>query len=83
MVRAYVLIVVEPNAEHRVVEDLKKIKDVVRADVVFGEYDVIAIVETKDVASLSKIITKIRSRTKGVLKTSTMITQETYEEMIR
>lgn len=75
MVRAYVSI--------PVVENLKKINGVTHADVVFGEYDVTAFVGAEDAATLSKIITKIRSKTKGVGKTSTMITQEGCENVRR
>lgn len=83
MVRAYVLVQVQPKTEKKVVEQIKKIKEVKRADIVFGEYDIVAIVETTTISKLSEIISKIRSKIKGVVKTSTMITQEGYFELLK
>ncbi|MCD6403527.1 MAG: Lrp/AsnC ligand binding domain-containing protein [Candidatus Aenigmarchaeota archaeon] len=79
--RAYILIVVEPRMEEEVVKKLKKIKGIVEAEQIFGEYDVIAIAETESIAELSRIIDKVRSKTKGVIRTSTMITKESYRRL--
>ena len=82
MIRAYVLINVEPNQEYEVVKKLEKIKSVKNADIVFGEFDIIATVEAEDMPSLSKTLKEIRTKTKGVKKTSTMITAESYKKML-
>ena len=82
MIRAYVLINVEPKKEYEVIKKLEKLKHVKEADIVFGEYDIVAVIEAPDMTSLSETLKNIRVKTKGVVKTSTMITAESYKQLL-
>ena len=72
---AYVLAVTEVGKEHEVVKELSKIESVSAAKEVYGEFDIVCIVEGKGLASINKAVTKIR-RTEGILRTVTLISSE-------
>ncbi len=67
------LISVTPGSEGEVISKLLKIPQIKEAAVVYGEYDIIAKIETKDLKELDDIVTKIRQESKDILKTTTMI----------
>ena len=68
----FVLISTAPAKEHQVYNELLKIKEVVELHPLFGEYDLIAKVEAKDLEDLGKIVVeKIRS-IDGVADTKTL-----------
>jgi DNA-binding Lrp family transcriptional regulator len=56
MVRAYLLIKVPAKHSGVVVEKLKNIDNIVEASAVYGETDVVAIVEAPDILTLDKIV---------------------------
>ena len=58
--------------EHDVANELKRFPGVTEAQVVYGEYDVIARVELSDLALLDEIVTMAR-KLPGVTRTSTLI----------
>jgi DNA-binding Lrp family transcriptional regulator len=71
MAIGFVLIHVTPAHEHEVYNKLTKIPQIVELHPLFGEYDLIAKIETKDFEELGTIIVnKIRS-IEGVLDTKT------------
>ncbi len=74
LIRAYILAVVELGKDHEVAEAIKLLGNEVkvRTDLVFGEYDLVAVVESPSMKKLDQLITKIRSMD-GVLKTITLI----------
>jgi len=63
---------VEVGDEHDVANELKRFQGVTEAQVVYGEYDVIARVELSDLALLDEIVTMAR-KLPGVTRTSTLI----------
>ncbi|RLF44037.1 MAG: Lrp/AsnC family transcriptional regulator [Thermoplasmata archaeon] len=68
----FVLISTAPAKEHQVYNELLKIKEIVELHPLFGEYDLIAKVEAKDLEELGKIVVeKIRS-IDGVADTKTL-----------
>lgn len=68
----FVLISTAPAKEHHVYNELLKIKEIVELHPLFGEYDLIAKVEAKDLEELGKIVVeKIRS-IDGVADTKTL-----------
>ena len=76
MVTCFVLIKVEAKKEDYVYTTLLKLKDVEGIREVFGEFDVIARVEAKDMRFLREVlIDKIRN-IDGVTNTTTLITIE-------
>ncbi len=73
MVTAYVLVISDVGAEKKVVEELVDFEFVEEAEVLYGEYDIIAKVKADDVSKLSEfILEKIRA-IQGVRRTSTLI----------
>ena len=68
----FVLISTAPAKEHQVYNEMLKIKEIVELHPLFGEYDLIAKVEAKDLEELGKIVVeKIRS-IDGVADTKTL-----------
>ncbi|TDA30708.1 MAG: Lrp/AsnC family transcriptional regulator [Hadesarchaea archaeon] len=76
MMLAYVLITAAIGKVQAVIKELKKIPGVKSAHVVTGPYDIIAFVETKDLASLSNTVIKGIHGIKGVVDTNTAIVVE-------
>ena len=77
-VLAYVLFKVTSGAEREVAQKISEFNEVMAADVVFGEYDVIARMTTDDLGKLQDFVSdKIRT-VPNVLVTSTMIISKEY-----
>ena len=72
MVVIYVLIVTEVGKENDVANALKKIKGVNEARVVYGEFDVVARIETQTLKEVDEIVTAIR-KIQGIIRTVTLI----------
>lgn len=73
MATAYILIISESGMEQKVAEELALLDSVSGTDILYGEYDVIAKVEVKNVSILTDfILDKIRP-IKGITRTSTLI----------
>lgn len=76
---AYVLFKVASGTERDVAQKLVEFDEVLQADIVFGEYDVIATLATVDLDKLEEFVShKIRNVT-NVLVTSTMIISREYK----
>ncbi|AOL17094.1 AsnC family transcriptional regulator [Sulfolobus sp. A20] len=72
VVRAYVLVSTTVGKEIEVTESAKKVQGVVRADPVYGEYDVVIEIEAKTSDELKKIVYEIR-RNPNIIRTVTLI----------
>lgn len=76
MTRAIILFTTFPGKEREVRDSVSQIKGVTRAWVTFGEFDVVAEVESTSIEALGKLVReKIRS-IPGIKKTSTLICHE-------
>ncbi len=53
--KAYVLIKVRAGEVKDVIDQLRRIKNIKEANMTFGPYDVVAVAETEDVASMGRI----------------------------
>ncbi|MCL5785080.1 MAG: Lrp/AsnC ligand binding domain-containing protein [Candidatus Thermoplasmatota archaeon] len=72
MVTAFVLINCVPGKENEVYKKLSEIKSISETYTLFGEYDLISKIETKDYKELeSTIIQKIRTIA-GIVETKTL-----------
>lgn len=76
MPAAFVLINAEIGAESEVLQELRKIKSVKEAYVVYGVYDIIAKVEAESLDKLKGIVTESIRRSDKVRSTLTMIVVE-------
>ena len=72
MVTGFVLMHVSPLHEYEVFNKLSKLPEVIELHPIFGEYDLIAKIESKDFESIGKIvINKIRT-IEGIVDTKTL-----------
>lgn len=75
---AYVVFKVSSGSERDVCQKLIEFDEVLHADIIFGEYDVVAKVATAELSNLEEFISlKIRN-VPNVLVTSTMIVSREY-----
>ena len=75
---AYVLFKVSSGTEREVAQKLIEFGEVVQADIIFGEYDVVAKISTKDLDSLEDFVSEKMRNVPNVLVTSTMIISREY-----
>ncbi len=74
--RAYVLIHVRPGEATVLAQEIRRAPGVVRADIVFGSYDVIAEVEAKDLSSIGRLVFEGIRVQPGVIETQTCLAVE-------
>ena len=72
--KAYVLVSSQTMETADVVEMMRKVKGVVTADVTFGPYDAVAIIEAGDLNALGRVIVREIRTLPGVLDTITCLT---------
>lgn len=77
-VLAYVLFKVSSGTEREVAQKMTEFNEVMQADVVFGEYDVIARIVTTDLEKLQDFVSDKVRTVPNVLVTSTMIISKEY-----
>ena len=78
-VLAYVLFKVSSGSERDVCKKLVEFDEVVHADILFGEYDVVAKVETPELYNLEEFISLKVRNVPNVLVTTTMIVSREYK----
>ena len=75
---AYVLFKVSSGSEREVCQKLIEFDEVLHADIIFGEYDVVAKVETSELDKLEEFVSLKVRNVPNVLVTSTMIVSREY-----
>ena len=78
-VLAYVLFKVSSGTEREVAQKLVEFDEVIHADIIFGEYDVVAKVMTKDLDALEDFVSDHIRNIPNILVTSTMIISREYK----
>ena len=78
-VLAYVLFKVGSGTEREVCQKLIEFDEVVQADILFGEYDVIAKIKTQELSTLEEFVSAKIRNVPNVLVTSTMIISREYK----
>jgi len=58
--KAYVLITARRGAAYKLAETLRKAKNVTSSECVYGRFDVITIVESSDMKTLSRVVNQIQ-----------------------
>jgi DNA-binding Lrp family transcriptional regulator len=77
-ITAYILVNSKVGMEYNIIKSIKEIRKklpkstVMEARPLFGEYDLIVILETSDIQNVDKVVTEIR-RLEDVVKTVTLI----------
>jgi DNA-binding Lrp family transcriptional regulator len=77
-VLAYILFKVNSGTEREVCQKLIGFEEVIQADIIFGEYDVLAKIKTRDLAELEEFVSEKVRNVPNVLVTSTMIISREY-----
>ncbi len=72
IVKGYVLLITSIGKETDIVNDLKRIQGVKEATPVYGEYDIVVVIEAPTLEELNKIISQIR-RNSNIIRTVTLI----------
>jgi DNA-binding Lrp family transcriptional regulator len=76
MARVYLLVNVLPGKDVSIRDTLRGMKGVVKADIVTGHYDIVAVLEAADTSEIfNNILKKIR-RVKGINRTETFVAVE-------
>jgi len=78
-VLAYVLFKVSSGSEREVCQKLIGFDEVLHADIIFGEYDVVAKVEMPELSRLEEFVSLKVRNVPNVLVTSTMIVSREYK----
>ena len=78
-VLAYVLFKVGSGTEREVAQKLIEFDEVLQADIIFGEYDVMAKMLTEDLDALEGFVSEKVRAVPNVLVTSTMIISREYK----
>jgi DNA-binding Lrp family transcriptional regulator len=76
---AYVLFKVNSGTERKVCQKLIELDEVLHANIIFGEYDVVAKIQTQDLATLEEFVSEKIRNVPNVLVTSTMIVSREYK----
>lgn len=71
MVRAYVLFNAQPGKDAAVLKKVRASKGVTESDIVTGPFDVIAVVEAKDMAEVGRVV--MEARKAGVTSSVTCV----------
>ena len=76
---AYILITVKSGSERELLKEVSEFKEVVEANLVIGENDVVIKVKVKDVSQLDKFLTDKLRVLPDVFLTTTMIITEQFK----
>jgi len=71
--KAYVLVNIRTGAVKEVVKNLTRLENVVEANMTFGPYDAVAVIEAGDLAKVGSIIYSEIQPIPGVLETLTCL----------
>ncbi|HEX7974635.1 MAG TPA: Lrp/AsnC ligand binding domain-containing protein [Anaerolineales bacterium] len=74
--KAYVMINVRTGEIHEVVKNLRRLEGVLEANMTFGPYDVVAVVQATDVNHLGSLLATGIQPIPGVLETLTCLAVE-------
>lgn len=71
--KAYILITINTGQIEQVIEHLRRVDGVIEANMAFGPYDTVAVVEADDIKALGKIMVAHIQPIPGVLDTLTCL----------
>lgn len=73
MIHAHLLLTVGPGKEYFVAQKLKKLKETLDVDIVYGQFDIIAKVELEKINDLQEFVIKKIRPISGITSSSTLI----------
>lgn len=71
--KAYVLINIRTGDVKEVLKHLRRVDSVVEANMTFGPYDVVAVIETEDINSVGAVLANDIQPIPGILETLTCL----------
>ena len=72
--RVYVFINTKPGASEEVIKRIKsRVKEVVQADSIYGRFDAVVIIETKNLESVNEILYKVIEKDPNIIHTETSL----------
>ena len=72
--RVYVFINTKPGASEKVIKRIKDcVKEVVRADSIYGRFDAIAIIETPNLENVNELLYKVIEKDPNIIHTETSL----------
>jgi DNA-binding Lrp family transcriptional regulator len=74
--KAYIMIDIRAGGIHEVVRNLRRLDSVIEANMTFGPYDAIAVVQAGDVNEVGKILANQIQPIPGVIETLTCLALE-------
>ena len=74
--KAYILIEIQTGEIHEVVRHLRRVDTVQEANMTFGPYDAVAVVEAEDVNHLGRILSTAIQPIPGIIDTLTCLAVE-------
>lgn len=74
--KAYIMIDIRTGGIHEVVRNLRRLDSVIEANMTFGPYDAIAVVQAGDVNEVGKILANQIQPIPGVIETLTCLALE-------
>lgn len=78
MVKAYVFFKVSSGTEREVCQKIIGFDEVLAADIIYGEYDVVAKIAVPDLGGLEQFLSEKMRNVPSVMVTSTMIVAREY-----
>jgi DNA-binding Lrp family transcriptional regulator len=73
-VRVYVFINTKPGASEEVVKKIKeRVKEVIRADSIYGRFDAVAIIETPNIDKVNDLLYKVIEKDPDIIHTETSL----------
>lgn len=82
-VEAYILFKVSSGTEREACEKIADFPEVVVADIIYGEYDILARISVPNLPKLEEFIAEKIRKIPSVILTSTMIIAREYKRKIR
>lgn len=74
--KAYILVKIRTGGIQEVVRNLQRIKGITEANMTFGPYDAVAVIEAEDLKNLGRILDSEIQPIPGVLETLTCLAVE-------
>jgi len=81
-VKAYLMCKVNSGGERDICMKLKEFVNVVECGIVYGEYDVVAMLQARDLEELDIVTEEIRSSVPGIILSSTAIVAREFRKSI-
>ena len=74
MIKAYILLTIKPGMDRAVFQAVGELRQVTNLETLYGEYDLLAEIEVKNMDDLDAFVFDSMRTIQGVIKTTTLMT---------